>query len=344
MKKRDVSIDILKGFLTIGMIICHCMQFFSDIELFIGSKILVAFFNTITFSGFVFAFGYTSYLAYFSHNRQNIRLRMLKNAIKTLIAFYISGILFRVLFEGKPLNISTILPIIGLFDIPGWSEFLISFTLFTIIEIIFYDQLKKIIVNKQIVTISVIVFLLMCFIPYERVNIAQIGLLIGTTKFAAFPIVQYMPFYIIGMYFAKNSIEINRKILILSAGLTACTVIHSIINKSIPERFPPSLLWIIAPCFILYLYYILSKYMVKYDKLKVVTLIGEIGENSLFFLLLSNIFIFALAGTRSIPLLNTVESFLIAFLIIMTCLYITNIIRKNFSTAYIKKNINSNQI
>lgn len=325
MNERDLSIDIFKGFLVIGMIICHCMQFFSDMELYPVSSIVVNLLNIITFPGFVFAFGYTSYLAYFNNGRGDARKRILKNAFKTLMAFYISGIFYRILIDKKTLNISTILPIITLFDIPGWSEFLVSFAFFSLVTAIFYYPLKQLINNENILILISILLLLTSFISYERVTIPQIGLLIGTTEFASFPMVQHMPFYLMGIYFSKRSIGYNRNVLIISLVLTMSTVISILISGSLPERFPPSLLWLIAPCFILYLYFILSKFLGKDCKPNFIILIGE---NTLFYLLLSNILIFTLAGTGVVPLLSSFESVLMAMLLVLICAYLISITRK----------------
>lgn len=324
VKKRDLSIDIFKAFLVIGMILCHSMQFFSKEDFL--TQILITFFNFITFPGFVFAFGYTSYLAYFSSEVEIAKKKMLKNAVKILIAFYISGISYRVFVDGKPLNAITVLPIISLFDIPGWSEFLISFSLFMFVGVIFYNPLQKIVKNEKMLFIISSIFLLMTFIPYEKVNISQIGLLIGTTKFPTFPIAQYMPFYLAGMYFAKKSLRLNRNILIISFAFTISTVLYIVITGNLPGRFPPTLFWIIAPSFVIYIYYLFSKFIEeKCNKLKFIILIGE---NTLFYLLMSNIMIFTLAGKMMIPLLNNVETLLLLTILILMSTYIIEIIRK----------------
>lgn len=324
MRKRDLSIDIFKAFLVIGMILCHSMQFFSKKDFL--TQILITFFNFITFPGFVFAFGYTSYLAYFNSEVEIAKKRMLKNALKILIAFYISGISFRVFVDGKHLNARTVLPIISLFDIPGWSEFLISFSLFMVIGVIFYNPLQKIVENEKMLFIVSSIFLLMTFIPYEKVDIPQIGLLIGTTKFPTFPVAQYMPFYLAGMYFAKKSLQLNRNILIISFVFTMSTVLYIVITKNVPGRFPPTLFWIIGPSFVIYLYYLLSKILERNcNNLKFIIIVGE---NTLFYLLMSNILIFTLAGKMIILSLNNIETLLLSAILVLVPTYMIKIIRK----------------
>ena len=52
-KERNQEIDIMKGLLTLAMILCHCLQFFGKEDAGI-EKILVNVINLTTFSGFLF--------------------------------------------------------------------------------------------------------------------------------------------------------------------------------------------------------------------------------------------------------------------------------------------------
>lgn len=65
MTKRDSSIDLFKGVLTLFMIITHILQIFSSNKIFDDITFYV---NLTTFSGFMFIFGYTTYNAYISRN------------------------------------------------------------------------------------------------------------------------------------------------------------------------------------------------------------------------------------------------------------------------------------
>ena len=56
-KERNQEIDIMKGLLTLAMILCHCLQFFGKEDAGI-EKILVNVINLTTFSGFLFCFGF----------------------------------------------------------------------------------------------------------------------------------------------------------------------------------------------------------------------------------------------------------------------------------------------
>jgi fucose 4-O-acetylase-like acetyltransferase len=82
---RDEGIDIFKGILIILMILAHVIQFFGSNSTVLSW--LSVYVNLTTFSGFYFAFGYSSEIAYFSKEYSNVKKRMLITALKLLLAF-----------------------------------------------------------------------------------------------------------------------------------------------------------------------------------------------------------------------------------------------------------------
>ena len=110
ISSRDFTIDAVKGLLVIGMVYAHVLQFFSPMNFHPGFRAVSEYANLITFSGFVFCFGYTNQLAYYSKPFSNVYRKMLITALKTLIAFYVSGIAFRLLISDEALDWDTVLP------------------------------------------------------------------------------------------------------------------------------------------------------------------------------------------------------------------------------------------
>lgn len=285
--KRDRSIDLMKFVLVIGMILAHVIQFFGEntyITTFISNYV-----NMITFSGFLFCFGYVCNIVYLKKDKKSISKNLMRNSIKLLMAFYVSGICYRIFVSVEPFSVVTFLKILVLEDIPGYSEFLISFALLNIGTYMFFNQIKYILNSKYFI-LFLIVPLLCTNIPYHLVNENQVGLLIGTTKFPCFPVVQYSIFYFLGMYFQKNKIDFKFKHLILSVFASSILVLYCLKFNQLPSRFPPSLPWILGPMLYLNIYYSTSKLIVK--RYEIYNWINFIGENTLFFLLSSNIIIF----------------------------------------------------
>lgn len=289
MKERNYSLDFLKVLLTVGMIIAHSVQFLGRPSKV--SFLFSEFINLITFSGFMFCFGYAVSISYLKKEKKQISRNLTKNFLKILMVFYVSGISYEI-FVSKNISIVELFKILFLFRIPGYSEFLAAFSVLNIITLIFFNQFKKILkINKYFIVV-LSVSLLSTFIPYKFIKLNQIGLIIGDTKFACFPILQYLSYYILGMYFQENKIKFNLKYFIISTISSFMFISYAVLYKKLPSRFPPSILWILGAAMFLYIYYIFSIYIVS--KIKVHTKIYFIGENTLSFLLISNLILFML--------------------------------------------------
>lgn len=284
---RDRSIDLMKCILVIGMIIAHVIQFFSETSpIANGFSIYI---NMVTFSGFLFCFGYVCNIAYLRKDKKDVKSSLIKNSIKMLLAFYVSGICFEIFVIRSDINLISILKIILLYHIPGYSEFLISFALLNIFTYVFFNQIKLILKSKYIILV-IFITLGFTFIPYDMIKINQLGLIIGTTQFASFPIIQYFSLYLLGMHFHQNNIGFKINYLLIAILSSSILVIYYIIFKELPSRFPPSVVWILSPMVYLYLYYLVCKKITQNHD--TYNWINMIGENTLIFLLSSNIIIF----------------------------------------------------
>ncbi|MDF2646309.1 MAG: hypothetical protein K0Q73_2114 [Paenibacillus sp.] len=306
-KERDYSIDIFKGLLVIGMVYCHILQFFSNPMVFTGAQRVIDVVNIVTFTGFVFSFGYVGQLAYYNKPFKAVYGRMLSTALKTLIAFYISGTYYRLFLDRKPLTWSTIKPILILQDIPGWSEFLISFSLIMLVGLVLFKPLTWLVERKFKLWVVVLLLLITTYLPYDKVTVNQLGLLIGTRKFASFPVVQYFPYYLIGMYAARYKLGWSWRFFIGSLAASGIFITYVIAKQGLPERFPPSIYWILSSAFLLYVYFLVAKVLVTI--LKYTSFLRVLGQNVLLYLLLSNIMIFTLKHNQEQLLLSALEGF-----------------------------------
>lgn len=322
-KQRDNSIDYMKGILVILMIFAHISNFFPSFKMF---EVISLYVNVTTFSGFMFCFGFVSYFAYISKEKKEIKMKLIKSFIKTLICFYISSCVY-LFCVSYTFNIYTFLDIILLKSVAGYSEFLLSFALLYLIIYISFKYIKIIISKKIYLIMYTIVSLLLTFIPYHLITNNILGSIIGTTKFSSFPIMQYSSYFIIGAFIAKNKIIFNKYILIFSILGTAFYYIYYLIFNLIPSRTPPNIFWITGAYLYIYLYYIYCK---KVDKKPFKIGIENIGKNTLLYLIVSNVFIFVLRYlTRSIYIFNTQYVCLIYFVIILIIILICNFIQNN---------------
>lgn len=324
--ERNFSIDIFKGLLVIGMVLVHIMQFFSDPSISPSVEYVINIGNVITFSGFVFCFGYVAEISYLEKDLKSVYKKIIKNIIKTLIAFYVSGSAYQIFVAGNLIEWNTFKEIILLNTMPGWSEFLASFAYFSFVTLILFVPFKKVLNNKVLFWIIFFSLFLTCLIQYEKITINQLGVLIGTNKFAAFPVLQYMPFYMLGMYFKKYDIKFN---LVFAGGallLSAYPLYKIIVLKAPPLRFPPSIAWIVAPMFVLYLYY-LASIMLERFFLYLKPIIA-FGQNVLFCLVVSNIFIFSLDSKFKKLTLKPLECIYMEVVFLAIVYYLVSIVSK----------------
>jgi fucose 4-O-acetylase-like acetyltransferase len=302
VKKRESAIDLFKGLLVLGMVYCHTLQFFSDPQVYPNGQPIIELINLITFSGFVFSFGYVSQLAYYSKTFRQAAPRLLSAALKALLAFYISGTAYRVFIDGKALAWSTIQPILLIQDMPGWSEFLVSFTYLMLLGLALFVPLQWMAARRSLGFAAAGLMLACTLAPYGSIH-GMLGPLIGTRDFASFPVLPYFPYYILGILFAKYRIVWDWRVL---TGAIAATGLFlwkwlSAGAQALPERFPPSVWWIVGPALLLYGYYMLARLMEKYPS--PFKPIEAMGRNVLWYLVMSNILIFALKSNRQHDLL-----------------------------------------
>ncbi len=321
MGRRDTKMDYLKGLLVAGMILCHVFQFFVPLNQHPLSVYMTWYVNAVTFSGFVFAFGYTNALAYYSKEFGVSYKRMLMNAIRLLIAFYLSGIAFNTFVRGMVLSSDTVIPILLLKDIPGWSEFILSFAGYMLIGCIGFPLFKWLMEKDHALLTIALMLLTTTWFPYDLVTNKVIGVLVGTRTFASFPVIQYMPYYLIGIYFYKHQNTEGIKPWFVALVSTFIGVGYIILNDGVlPERFPPSIFWLLLPAVPVYAYYRLARVICRSSMPQ--KYITDLGRGSMFYLLLSNFMIFSLSGTRALIGVTPIQGIGITVLILWTIAFL----------------------
>jgi hypothetical protein len=166
-----------------------------------------------------------------------------------------------------------------------------------------------------------VLLLFTTFIPAGLTETNLAGLLIGTNKFGSFPLLQYMPLFLLGLYFAEYKIYFDIKLLIGSIICTTIPVSIYVFTQQLPTRFPPSLLWVISPMFFIYCYFLASRHIRS-------NMVEFIGKNVLFYLLVSNIIMFSFKGGINFSLYPdpmALKSLLTACLLIVLVTYLAKL-------------------
>lgn len=319
IKARNISLDFFKGILVIQMVFAHSLQFFVDlyndqnqVALLISNYV-----NLVTFSGFVFSFGYVSYHAYLGKEFKVAARKIAANMGKLMLAFYISSFAFVIFREEAIFNPNTIWDLLLIRRLAGWSEFLFSFVCLMFLCLVLFPILKKL--NKVSAIILAVISLGMCFIPYTHVN-PILGSFIGGTNFAYFSVVQYFVLFVCGIIFAKHKIVFNKWIGLVALLGTVAYLGHLLIFGR-PSRFPVSALWIAGSAGFLYAYYLLVQVLPLNGKTQ---WLARIGSISLYYLVLSNLLIFAIRSTRFYRL-GMPTAIVVFFIVMVVCWYLDNL-------------------
>lgn len=283
----------------IGMIIAHALQLLA-----IPKGVFWLFsttVNLITFSGFFFCFGYVFYLSYLSKSLSEVRIKMLKTAWKSLLAYYFSGFasffLLSERFTGKPypLTLSELIQLLTFAKLAWVSEFLLTFSLITALVLVFFNGFKQLINSpKAMLLLGIVCLLIAVFLPPNFSIGRPWKLLIGSKTEFAFPVIQYLPPFLLGLYCSKYKVVWNWAIGSVAASGTALFAAYYIYNRAMPTEFLPSIYWLVGSYGILYAYFLAAKWLERQASPQQWLL--SIGSNTLFYLLLSNFILFSISN------------------------------------------------
>lgn len=301
---RNREIDWGKGLLIVFMVFCHVLQFFGRVSEDSVQYWIVFCVNAVAFSAFTFAYGRSIQLAYLEKPFKSVGFKMLRSALRAYIAFVISGAAYRVLVEGKDFSFPVVRQVAILKSFPGWSEFLISFALYGVLALILFLPLRKLLENKIAFWIVWGLSFSGVWVPYARISNVRIAMLIGGTQYSFFPILQYLPYFLMGMYISKYGMRKKLLYVLGAAVLTGAALARTLLVGE-PSRFPPSIWWILLAWLPIAAAHIaLSALAGKAGErtIKALRPLAGMGANSLFYLLASNLVLFAISRTGSLPL------------------------------------------
>src|SRR5512143_1015199 len=96
-KQYNHDIDVMKAILVIGMIVDHAAILLADNHTRTITEEFKTLIALVSFSGFLFCFGYTTWLAYFS--KAPTFQRVFPSAMRPLVAYYISAYFYGLFVE-----------------------------------------------------------------------------------------------------------------------------------------------------------------------------------------------------------------------------------------------------
>ena len=283
---RAADLDIFKTMLVWGMITAHCIQLLA-FRPKPPSDTISVFINLITFSGFMFAFGYGVGL---SKRVKGWRERLWP-VLLLLVATWTSELAFELLVDKKPLTADLWVPLFTLSRLYGWSEFLASFTVLYLLIAIARPLLVAIGSNWLLLVLAVAACFASTFVVIGQ-DVPLLATLVGTRNFASFPILPYLPWFLVGIAFARHP-KLPPWIAwgLAAIGTAAFGYFVWRYGGELPERFPPSILWVVGAALPLLVYLVAARGLAQ---LPLPTLLLQPGRHVLAALLASNLAIFGL--------------------------------------------------
>ena len=320
--QRDQRIDIMKGLLVVGMLASHVNVFYGKPS--VATTVLKYYVNSISFSGFLFCFGYAVYVAYIRRYTRTTPLRILSGAAKIFGVFVLSSSTYSI-FRDKTYGWERFLDILTVQYIPLYNEFLLSFALYYVLTIILVEPFRWATANWQ----RVLGVIVLCCIP--TIVPSPITGLVGSIVWGVpgqylFPILPYAPFFIIGMVFARHTSIPHRWLWGVAICATLISVGYIMVAQATPQRFPPSIWWLLGPVLPLTVYYVLSGYAFLQQS-AFGRWLAHIGENVLFYLLMSNVLLFVF--TRMKYGFSVLQSMIVTVGMLGIIWFLTIIVRPN---------------
>jgi hypothetical protein len=284
---RAADLDLLKTLLVWGMITAHCIQLLA-LRPKPPALVVSDFINVITFSGFMFAFGLGVGLS----KRDKGWGQRLWPVVLLLLATWISELAFTVLVDKKPLTPDLLVPLFTLSRLYGWSEFLASFTILYLVIAVARPLLVRIATNPIFLGIVILLCFASTWIVVSQ-DAPLLATIVGTTNFASFPLLAYLPWFLVGIAFGRDRSRPNLIDWLLT---TIATVAFAYVvwrqGGELPGRFPPTILWVVGAALPILLYLALSRAIAATGR--VPQLLLAPGRHVLASLLLSNLIIFGL--------------------------------------------------
>lgn len=278
--RRDHHLDIVKGLAVISMSFVHVNIFFLNQHNFILDNITK--WGAIScFSAFLLISGILVGKSISKGKKPNW-FKIIKRTSFIYIVYLIIGLLSWYVAEGS-LTISEIDNIIILRELPLLSEYLVNFLILSLLFKIGYGCFKK--VSKSIVftiLLSIGIYLLGQYLYSIQLldNVWFKGLFVGIGDYHYFPLFQYLPVYLLGVYLGRKG---NDKYYIFAfISVLVGYVMFKLFNISFWRRFPPSPLFLLESLLLpLSILALLKAFKIKFR----VTLIELYAKNSLLALL-----------------------------------------------------------
>ncbi len=289
---RAAPLDFLKTVLVAGMISAHVVQLVTEEPpewAWRWSDTV----NLVTFSGFLLAFGLGVGL---SRPRRRSLWERLSPVLKVLLAVWASSFGFLLLVERAALDGWLVREVLTTEVLFGWSEFLTTFlVLYLLLAVarplfVWVGTRPRWLLAASVAALASTMVTTGAFWPL-------IGGLVGHRGYPNFPLLSYLPWFLLGIHLGARGRRIDGADLAVGAAATGAFLLFVWQEGRWPERFPPSVLWVIGAGLPLTVYL----WVAEWVGTRVPPMLLAAGRHVLVSLVLSNLAIFGIRYVWGFP-------------------------------------------
>jgi hypothetical protein len=291
---RAESLDLLKTVLVAGMISAHVVQLIAE-EPPAGAWAWSEFVNLVTFSGFLLAFGLGVGLSAGRTRLRTLRERAVP-VVKILLAVWASSLGFLLLVEREPLDGWLLREVLSTEVLFGWSEFLTTFLVLYLLLAVARPAFVWVGTRPRWLLAASVLGLASTMVT-TGLYWPLIGGVIGHRGYANFPLLAYLPWFLVGIHLGARGGRIEAADLALGAAATGAFLLFLWQEGRLPQRFPPGVLWVIGPGLVLGLYLWACERLGP----RVPPVLLAAGRHVLVSLVLSNLLIFGIRYLWGFP-------------------------------------------
>lgn len=246
---------------------------------------------------------------------------MARTALKCWAAFVISGVAHVLLVgdTGQPSRITPeLLRDIALGRVlPGYSEFLLSFAYAVVLGCLLRPLVRLATAGPVALAVACVLLLIVAGVPIQSED-PTLAQLVGGRGMPSYPVLPYGPLFLAGVYWARHRPAQQAWALACAAVALGAYIVLTARQIKF-GRFPPSLPWLAYSAAGVYLYHAAGKLIAHAPRVVQVHLL-TIGQNVLFYLLLSNLALFTAASRRGLEGLS-VPAVLAVYVVLVACIH-----------------------
>ena len=294
---RRPELDLFKTMLVVGMVATHVIQLVSR-SLPTWTERFADFINLVTFSGFLLAMGIGLGL---SQGRARPLLSRLRPALLLLLAAWISSFAFALLVDRLPLTTALAIDVLTMRRLFGWSEFLATFFMLYVLVALARPALIAVATHPWLLLAVTAACFATTWLVMDQ-GWPLTATLIGTTRFASFPLLPYLPWFLLGISLGRADMRLTPWHWLGGAAASGWLLWSLWQTGQLPGRFPPTVQWIVGPALALLAYLLVAKSVTR--RISLPDWLNVPGRHVLSYLLVSNLMLFALRHLMGRPVTN----------------------------------------